>query len=641
MSYEPFLSKGASAIQAVRASWQRCAAGGLTETRQLHGTAVSRSEIESLKSASGKLLKHAQSSVENTFEQISGSGTVVLLSNAHGTIVCGKGDSDFISSEPGRLFVVGSNWAEFTAGNNAVGTCLAVRAPVTVDTEQHYLEQLRALSGSGAPIFDRAGELVGVLAAYGFKAATHTLPLIRTVAILIENRMLMAETTDEIVVSFHPVAGNIATIKQGIVAFGRDGRLIGSNSAARSIFNIDTHDAQAKRFGDLFGFSLSWERFVELSTGKRGSQFTTTLKDGRDVTLVVSATPSLECTTGGSSAVGKVNTAHADTSVGRAHLRLNDLDLGDPQMQRAIQKSSMILGSDIPLLIEGESGVGKEVFTAAFHNSGPRHNGPFVAVNCAAIPEGLIESELFGYEEGAFTGAKRKGFPGKILQADGGTLFLDEIGDMPLALQGRLLRVLQDRQVTPLGSTRSTPVDVSIVCATHRSMTLEVASGRFREDLFYRLNGLRVVLPPLRERKDIDKLIDALIATESRGRKIDIASAARLALLAYSWPGNIRQLQMVLRTALVILQGGNQLRLEHLPDELTLCGSEIASNSEALVADQAGNCRLAEVEKDAIRRAVAAAHGNVSQAARSLGISRKTLYRKMETLSEDTSNGRH
>nr|WP_284508826.1 sigma 54-interacting transcriptional regulator [Caballeronia sp. GACF5] len=309
-------------------------------------------------------------------------------------------------------------------------------------------------------------------------------------------------------------------------------------------------------------------------------------------------------------------------------------------MQRAIQKASMILGSDIPLLIEGESGVGKEVFTAAFHSSGPRHSGPFVAVNCAAIPEGLIESELFGYEEGAFTGAKRKGFPGKIQQADGGTLFLDEIGDMPLALQGRLLRVLQERRVTPLGSTRSTPVDISIVCATHRSMASEVASGRFREDLFYRLNGLRVVLPSLRERKDIDKLIDALIASESHGRIIDIDLQARLALHEYSWPGNIRQLQMVLRTALVILQGGNRLTLEHLPDELALPDRETASELEVAVTDQVGSCRLAEVERNAIRRAVAAAHGNVSQAARSLGISRKTLYRKLERLSEDTSNDR-
>ncbi|BAO93158.1 sigma-54-dependent Fis family transcriptional regulator [Caballeronia cordobensis] len=640
MSYEPLLSKGTSAIQALRASWERCAAGGLTENHQLCGAAVSRSEIESIKATSEKLLKYAQASVENTFEQISGFSSIVLLSNAQGTIVCGKGDSDFVSSEFGRLFTVGTNWAESTAGNNAVGTCLAVRAPVAVEMEQHYLTQLRSLSGSAAPIFDHAGEVVGVLAAYGSKGAAHTLPLIRTVAILIENRMLVAGMTNGIIVSFHPVAGNIATIKQGIVVFGPDGRLLGSNSAARSILNIERHDTSAKRFRDLFGSSLSWERFIDKANGRRGSQFTATLRDGREVTLAVSAAASSECASGESPALGKMSTADASTSIGRPNLRLNDLDLGDPQMQRAIQKASMILGSDIPLLIEGESGVGKEVFTAAFHSSGPRNGGPFVAVNCAAIPEGLIESELFGYEEGAFTGAKRKGFPGKILQADGGTLFLDEIGDMPLALQGRLLRVLQERRVTPLGSARNTPVDISIVCATHRSMASEVASGRFREDLFYRLNGLRVVLPSLRERKDIDKLIDALVASESHGRIIDIDLQARVALREYSWPGNIRQLQMVLRTALVILQGGNRLTLEHLPDELALPDSETASELEVAVTDQAVNCRLAEVERNAIRRAVAAAHGNVSQAARSLGISRKTLYRKLERLSEDTSNDR-
>ncbi|WP_455286526.1 sigma-54-dependent Fis family transcriptional regulator [Cupriavidus necator] len=385
----------------------------------------------------------------------------------------------------------------------------------------------------------------------------------------------------------------------------------------------------------MFGFNFSLERFVDKARAMRGSQFAAFLRDGRDVAMIVNVgvTGEAACSSRAPTDAGQ-STDHQQTTPRSARVLLKDLDLGDPQMQRAIQKASMILGSDIPLLIEGESGVGKEVFTAAFHNSGPRHGGPFVAVNCAAIPEGLIESELFGYEEGAFTGAKRKGFPGKILQANGGTLFLDEIGDMPLSLQGRLLRVLQERQVTPLGSTRSMPVDVSIVCATHRSMIDEVKAGRFREDLYYRLNGLRIRLPSLRERKDISCLIDFVINAESGGRKIEVAPDVRHALCTHPWPGNIRQLQMTLRTALAILRDGAELRLEHLPDELLP-----TEGAEAPALAEAQPCDLAQIEMDAVRRAIAASDGNMSEAARILGISRKTLYRKLEKLSAQTTAG--
>jgi transcriptional regulator with PAS, ATPase and Fis domain len=280
-------------------------------------------------------------------------------------------------------------------------------------------------------------------------------------------------------------------------------------------------------------------------------------------------------------------------------------------------------------LIEGESGVGKEVFTAAFHNSGPRRHGPFVAVNCAAIPEPLIESELFGYEEGAFTGAKKKGYQGRILQANGGTLFLDEIGVEPLCVQGGVLRVLQERPVTPLGSSKTVTVDVSIVCATHRKMREEVAAGRFREDLYYRLNGLRIQLPPLRLRTDIHRLIDATIKAESGGREIEIAPDVRHMLGRHPWPGNFRQLQMVLRTAIAILGSEKTLEYEHLPDEF-VHGEDPQNGVEPTVDEQEGE--LAHIESVAIRRALAAAGGNMSKAARALGISRKTLYRKLSQM---------
>lgn len=628
-------AKGALAKHALEASWQRSVASGLAETHQVRPPETSWADARAVRSRNSKLLKYAEPSVENTFEQMAGTGTVVVLADAEGIIVCSKGDADLMSGTIGPLFQPGVSWSEKIAGTNAIGTCVASRAPVTVDLAEHYLVPFRSLSGAAAPFFDSAGTIAGVFAAYSTSPAIHALPLIRTVAVLIENRMLVREMADEIVVVFHPVAEYLTTIKQAIAVFGSDGKLLGSNSAARCLLNLDPSDTLGKRFTDLFGFNFSLERFVDKARAMRGSQFAASLRDGRDVTMIVNVglTGEAACSARTPTDAGH-STDQQQTTPRSARVLLKDLDLGDPQMQRAIQKASMILGSDIPLLIEGESGVGKEVFTAAFHNSGPRHNGPFVAVNCAAIPEGLIESELFGYEEGAFTGAKRKGFPGKILQANGGTLFLDEIGDMPLSLQGRLLRVLQERQVTPLGSTRSMPVDVSIVCATHRSMIEEVTAGRFREDLYYRLNGLRIRLPSLRERKDISCLIDFVINAESGGRKVEVAPDVRHALCTHPWPGNIRQLQMTLRTALAILRDGTELRLEHLPDELLPTeGSETPPQADAQP------CDLAQIEMDAVRRAIAASDGNMSEAARVLGISRKTLYRKLEKLSAQSAAG--
>lgn len=475
MPPEPHSPKDASAKHALEASWHRSAAAGLDHAYHLRPPISVWAEAQKAKSHNSKLLRYAEPSVANTFEQMAETHTVVLVADADGIVVCSEGDADFMSGPFGLFFQPGGKWSEKIAGTNAIGTCVASRQPITVDSNEHYLTDLRLLSGSAAPIFDAAGAIAGVFAAYSTCSATHALPLIRTVAVLIENRMLVRDMSDEIVVVFHPIAEYVTTIKQAIAVFGADGKLLGSNSAARCLLSLDASEVNGKRFADLFGFSLSFERFVDKARAMRGNQFTASLRDGREVALMVTVGVAGEAAYSARPAAILGQSANAQPASSRgAPVLLKDLDLGDPQMQRAIQKASMILGSDIPLLIEGESGVGKEVFTSAFHNSGPRRSGPFIAVNCAAIPEGLIESELFGYEEGAFTGAKRKGFPGKLLQANGGTLFLDEIGDMPQPLQSRLLRVLQERQVTPLGSTRSVPVDVSIVCATHRSMSEEV-----------------------------------------------------------------------------------------------------------------------------------------------------------------------
>jgi transcriptional regulator with PAS, ATPase and Fis domain len=283
-------------------------------------------------------------------------------------------------------------------------------------------------------------------------------------------------------------------------------------------------------------------------------------------------------------------------------------------------------------LLQGESGVGKELFARACHDSGPRRQGPFVGVNCAALPETLIEAELFGYRAGAFTGAGRDGAPGKIREAQGGTLFLDEIGDMPLAMQARLLRVLQERQVCPLGGGKPVAVDFQLICATHRRLREEVDAGRFREDLYYRVNGLSVSLPALRERSDLDALVGSMLRDCAPHQEMRVAPEVMAAFARYRWPGNLRQLSNVLRTACALVDANEALiDWSHLPDDV----AEELNRTAPARAVQDGDTDLRLQAERCVQQAVQSSQGNLSEAARRLGISRNTLYRKLRRISSD------
>ncbi len=367
---------------------------------------------------------------------------------------------------------------------------------------------------------------------------------------------------------------------------------------------------------------------------------------------------------------------------------LHDLNTGDPQLAAVLHKLERVQGSDIPIMVLGETGTGKDILAKAIHHDSTRAKRAFVSINCASIPEALIESELFGYEEGAFTGAKRRGAPGKIQMAHGGTLFLDEIGDMPTQLQARLLRVLQDRRVTPLGSGKEYEVNVMLICATNRNLKALMAQGHFRQDLYYRLNGLVVRLPALRERSDFAVVAQKILRSLSgAGQPVRLSKEVMDLFLRYRWPGNIRQLHSMLRTACVMVDAGGTIRMEHLPDDfleevqeamalptcpaqdmampLDVCslsadvGLSPALESLSIQAHHApqenhlspkamwpasppispicmpGAGRLQDVALQAMTETLRQCKGNVSAAAKLLGVSRNTIYRKKEQLPPD------
>jgi transcriptional regulator of acetoin/glycerol metabolism len=309
----------------------------------------------------------------------------------------------------------------------------------------------------------------------------------------------------------------------------------------------------------------------------------------------------------------------------------------DLQMRKNLACARQLFAKQVPILLHGATGTGKEAFAKSLHRSGLWSDKPFVTVNCAAIPESLIESELFGYTRGAFTGAAKEGRVGKILQSNGGTLFLDEIGDMPLMLQTRLLRVLEEREVVPLGSDQAVPVNLHVISATHRDVHQMIRDGQFREDLYYRLNGVTLHLPLLRERGDKAELIQTLLREENTGQdSVKIDEDAFRKLMDYSWPGNIRQLRNALRTASALCRDG-VIRASNLPQEILdteprhLPQAATAVNVEAngSTVESSPSAALREAECAALLRELERMRWNISRTAQTLGISRNTLYRKI------------
>ena len=619
-------------------SWERCRRFGLGENSTSPGLQpMDRVALKTEQERNRYLLQQSRPIMEHVFEQIRDSGSMVILADANGLLLETVGDADFVGRADRVALSAGASWDENLRGTNAIGTALSEEMPVAVLGSEHFLEYNGFLTCCASPIFGPDGRLIGVLDISGDYRShqRHTLGLARLSSAIVEKRLFEAAHGRDILVCFHSRADYLGSPKEGMAAVSPDGQVLAINRNGTELLGIRPVDAVRRDFSMVFESNLSTLvdrlRHHPQASGEihvNGKAIHVQLR-GQLPPLAVAGRVFDE--------VPATRPARRPEAGSTPRLTLDTLNTGDTRLQAVIDRTRRLLGRDIPILIQGESGAGKEMLAKAFHNSGPRRDAPFVALNCASIPETLIESELFGYQGGAFTGARKEGAPGKIQQAHGGTLFLDEIGDMPLNLQARLLRVLQERCVTPLGSTRNIQVDISLVCATHRKLREEVARGHFREDLYYRLNGMSVTLPALRERTDIRALVAKLAAAEtaSRGAAVQFSEGALLAIEGYGWPGNIRQLFNVIRVAIALLDDDETLITEtHLPEELfeaPLAAPAVATPAfdPWAAAPLEGQNSLDAISRQAAQRAVEAAGGNISSAARQLGISRNTLYRKL------------
>ncbi|WP_233244363.1 sigma-54-dependent Fis family transcriptional regulator [Acidovorax sp. HMWF029] len=607
-------------------SWSRSMAAGLVPTGRPQGIDhPSSGTLRQVLASNPELLAHSRPVMEYLFEQVRHSQSVVVLADRRGMLMHTLGDPHFVDKAERVALTSGASWHEAHRGTNAIGTALAEGCAVEVHGGEHYLERNGFLTCAASPILSSTGDLLGILDISGDyrNGHAHALGLVSTAARMIENRLLAATCKRNIRLHLHSAPEGIGSVAEGIVAVSGDGWIVGANRMALAQLGLHAGDLGAT----LLEHVLSVRLDDLLSHHKRRPQQPLAVRSPQGALLF--AQVQMDGATW-------VTPTRANGAVAPVQDALAQLDTGDARWRSAADKARRVAGKPIAVLVQGESGVGKEVFARALHASGPRRDAPFVAINCAAIPEHLIESELFGHVAGAFTGARKEGYLGRLREAQGGTLFLDEIGDMPLALQTRLLRVLQERSVTPVGASKAVPVDFALICATHQQLQRAAEQGRFRQDLYYRINGLTVQLPALRERSDFVALAQRLLADlateQGLGGEVQLAPELLALLAAYAWPGNLRQLANVLRTACAMLaEGEDTLGWEHMPDDLAQALMEAPASSTAQHQAPASPAplNLQQLSRAAIDQALQAARGNMSQAARQLGISRQTLYRKM------------
>ena len=613
-------------------SWQRSVAAGLMPTgRLLDPVHVCGSDLRSALARNHALVAHSRPVMEHLYDLVRDSESVVVLADQRGTLIHTVGDPHFERKAERVALSCGASWLEEHRGNNDIGTALAEGREVEILGGEHYLERNGFLTCAAAPIRSATGELLGVLDISGdqHRGHAHSLGLASMAARMIENRLIADSARRQLRLQLHAAPEGIGTLAEGLLVLSDDGWILGGNGAALRLLRLGAQAFGRAQIESVAQVTL--EALLVQQHRHPHEPLPLRLQDGRTVFALASGGPlaRLPLRT-------PVRTVQADSGPCVPADALAALDSGDARWRAAAGKVRRVLDKPIAILVEGESGVGKEFFARAVHDSSARRQGPFVAINCAAIPEHLIESELFGYSPGAFTGARREGSPGRLRQAQGGTLFLDEIGDMPLALQARLLRVLQEREVVPLGGGPAVKVDFSLVCATHRKLRDAVAAGQFRADLYWRINGLAVQLPALRERDDFAALTQRLLQEFAPGRELRLAPDVLGALSRHDWPGNLRQYASVLRTACALLDEGEDcIGWEQLPDDLQAdllrmprTGTSAADSVPSLAATGPRNLR--ELSQAAIRQALLECRGNVSEAARRLGISRQTLYRRMD-----------
>ncbi|MDL2307181.1 sigma 54-interacting transcriptional regulator [Desulfovibrio sp. OttesenSCG-928-C06] len=617
LDIDPFIVRSA-----ILSSWRRSLKYGINSVIESAIAADEEALRESI-SRNRELIESAANTMEELVISINDPQSLIGLCDSSGLVLHSIGQEEELALFP--AFRRGHRVDEEHAGTNAVGLCLVEKRPVEVLGYEHYSSTAQHWCGLAAPVLDRDGALAGVLtvATGASSYHKHTLGVVKASARAISEQLRLREMLREQSVM-------LELIDEGVIVLDSQDRIISMNGKAGLMLQIDARSVGqpigevVKDSPTLFAALASRQKFNDQETLLQ-------LASGVQAQCVLSLAP--VAATGGlvlTLREAKRMREYTVRTIGAKSVYTFENIIGDSEpLQKVLDLARVATRSDITTLVLGESGTGKELFAQAIHNASSRHSGPFVVVNCGALPRSLIESELFGYAEGAFTGAKRTGKPGKFELADGGTIFLDEIGEMPLDAQASLLRLLQEGELTRIGGNRQVKINIRVIAATNKNLEEEVAKKAFREDLFYRLNVFTLLIPPLRQRKsDIRPLCEHFLFkfAASLGKPVTGFSPEAMSLLMmHNWPGNVRELENTIERTINVSQGG-LIDVLDLPSYILMKGI-----ADCSLGDTPGECdTLKSRERELIIEALKDNGGNVRATAGRLGIARSALYKKIQ-----------
>ena len=662
---------------ALMQSWRRCVELGLDPYSEI---VSEESTHPTSTSVSHKLLSLVRPAMEDLYQFIEGSECVVVFADAEARIIDTVGDRVMRGELEHLGLNTGASWSEERQGSNAFALALQESFPIQVDGAMHFRAALHPLYTSAAPVHDLMGQAVGVLAVIGRHEHSHlhTLGMITAAAQAVSNQLQMQVWLSNANDLLFELKTILQTLPEGILLLRHDGVVSQMNAPAGTMLGLTPSRVTGRRLQDVLPLPAVLVQAITRQQSFSDEELVFDTIHGR-VTCLCSLKPitSYRPETGLEDIVSSSNIiisepvaadgfvmilrsiervqklVHRMTGA-RARLTFANVIGESPALREALRLAKLASNSNSTVLLHGETGTGKEIFVQSIHNSSARADGPFVAINCAAIPRELINTELFGYEGGSFTGADRQGRPGKFEQAHGGTLFLDEIGDMPLDLQTTLLRAIETRTIVRIGGHRVIPADVRIIVATHKDLREEARRGNFRSDLYYRLNVLTINIPSLRERADdLPLLVQHFLQRQSRnlGRSFTITPEAMAALRRYNWPGNVRELENMLERVTYLMPKAT-ITVDDLPIDIqqtmernqptgtgdTDSHSQTQEGQQRLLqrapltaVDKSGALKehSMNAEMQAIVQAWQASNGHVTRAAALLGISRTTMWRKM------------
>ncbi|MEL7564368.1 MAG: sigma-54-dependent Fis family transcriptional regulator [Dehalobacterium sp.] len=612
----------------VAASWTRCRALGLDPFDRT--PSINCRNLKKLLERNDRLLEMATPVIDFVHQFIQGTGFVIVLTDKNGIVLSIKGDNQVVIEAKKNYFDVGAARSETVVGTNAIGLSIIERRPIQTMGAEHFNIHHHYWACSAAPILDSDGKLIGVLDLSGHKDLNHghTLGMVVSLVQVMEKELHLQEQKRKLKLANEHLKAVINSISDGVIALNRNGTITAANAKIQKLFHFDKSQLIGVRAKEVFGEKIPLLDVFE--TGKdyfeREDAFTVQHR------MVPCITTARQIRNEKGQVVGVVGVLKEKQRMhnminhfigAKANFTFKDIIGKSIQLERSLSLAKTVSDTDTRVVLEGESGTGKELFAQSIHNASNRKSGPFIGVNCSAVPRELIESELFGYCEGAFTGARKGGKPGKFELANGGTLFLDEVGSMPLEMQAKLLRALQQNEIIRVGGIETIPVDIRIIAASNQPLDQMVAEGLFREDLFYRIGVVVIKIPSLRERTgDVPVLFSYLlnkICTKMGYEVNQVSNSLMDALNSYEWPGNVRQLENYVERA-VVLAGGAMLTEEHFPKKVF--ENRTVRPSTAMIG-------LAQMEKETIEKALTMYKGNISQTAKKLGITRNTLYNKL------------